>query len=264
MNDFNNILSVLDTISKENTLSFYVPSLKRDVLFKGITTGQQKALLKAAIDNPVFQTRFIMAAYAIIIENCVEKEIIPNLTALDSMSILLQYRVNIYGSDYAVTQDDKKYILNLSESIARLKEIEVPAAETFTEGQITITVGMPLFTDQYLLEKQVREKTLNDQATVTINETIGEAFIGETSKFIKRIEVNVNGQTQDLNYQDLPFPKKYAVLEKLPTKSVKQILKYLEVVSEIQRKVTRIPGVDEAGITQDIDFTIDSSLFALN
>ena len=145
-----------------------------------------------------------------------------------------------------------------------LKEIEVPTAETFTEGSITITVGMPLFTDQYLLEKQVREKTLNDQATVTINETIGEAFIGETSKFIKRIEVSVNGQTQDLNYQDLPFPKKYAVLEKLPTKSVKQILKYLEVVSEIQRKVTRIPGVDEAGITQDIDFTVDSSLFALN
>ena len=254
MSDFNNILSVLDTISKENTLSFYVPSLKRDVLFRGITTGQQKALLKAAIDNPVFQTRFIMAAYAIIIENCVEKEIITNLTALDSMSILLQYRVNIYGPDYAVTQDDKKYTLNLSESITRLKEIEVPAAETFTEGQITITVGMPLFT----------EKTLNDQATVTINETIGEAFIGETSKFIKRIEVNVNGQTQDLNYQDLPFPKKYAVLEKLPTKSVKQILKYLEVVSEIQRKVTRIPGVDEAGIIQDIDFTVDSSLFALN
>ena len=54
------------------------------------------------------------------------------------------------------------------------------------------------------------------------------------------------------------------MLEKLPTKSVKQILKYLEGVSEIQRKVTRIPGVDEAGIIQDIEFTVDSSLFALN
>ena len=94
--------------------------------------------------------------------------------------------------------------------------------------------------------------------------TIGEAFIGEISKFIKQIEVTINGQVQDLNYKDLAFPKKYAVLEKLPTKAVKQVLKYLEVVAEIQRKATRIPGVDESNTVQDIDFTVDSSLFALN
>ena len=264
MSDYNNILSVLDTISKDNTLAFYVPSLKRDVMFKGITTGQQKALLTAAVDNPVFQTRFIMAAYGIIVENCTEKDILPALTSLDSMAILLQYRVNIYGPEYIVEQEGKKYTLNLTESINRLKEIEIPAAQTFTDGQVAITVGAPSFVDQYLLEKQVREKTLNEQSTVTVNDTIGEAFIGEISKFIKQIEVTINGQVQDLNYKGLAFPKKYAVLEKLPTKAVKQVLKYLEVVAEIQRKATRIPGVDESNTVQDIDFTVDYSLFALN
>ena len=149
MSDYNNILSVLDTISKDNTLAFYVPSLKRDVMFKGITTGQQKALLKAAVDNPVFQTRFIMAAYGIIVENCTEKDILPALTSLDSMAILLQYRVNIYGPEYIVEQEGKKYTLNLTESINRLKEIEIPAAQTFTDGQVAITVGAPSFVDQY-------------------------------------------------------------------------------------------------------------------
>ena len=264
MSDFNNILSVLDTISKENTVSFYVPSLKREVLFKGINTGQQKALLKAAIDNPVFQTRFILAAYAIINENCTEKDILAQLTAIDSMSILLQYRVNIYGSEYKTEQEGKTYTLNLSDSISRIREIEIPGPQTFVDGPVTITVGVPTFTEQFLLEKQVREKTLNEQDNTTLNETIGEAFIGEISKFIKQIQVIVNDQQQDLNYKDLTFPKKYAVLEKLPTKAVKQIISYLESVANIQRKFTRVNGIDEANNVKEIEFTIDSSLFALN
>lgn len=265
MSDFNNIISVLDSINKGNTISLYVPSLKREVLFKGITTGQQKTLLKSAIDNPVFQTRFIMATHDIIVENCTEKEILSQLTFIDSLAILIQYRVGIYGPEYIVEQENKKYKIDLSLCVTNLKNIILPSEQSFTEGAIVITVGVPSFADQYLLEKQVREKTMGEQSTVTINDTIGEAFIGEVSKFIKSIAVTVNGLSQDLEYKSLSFPKKYMVLEKLPTTVVKQILKYLETVATIQHDLLHTNGVDTTDSTiKEIDFVIDSSLFALN
>src|SRR4051812_27819585 len=108
MNDINNIMSVLDTINKENTLSFYVPSVKRSVSFKGITTGQQKSLLETAVDNPVFQTRFVIATYNLIIENCLEKDIITQLTVIDRAAILVQYRSAVYGSEFIADQDNNK------------------------------------------------------------------------------------------------------------------------------------------------------------
>ena len=54
-NNFNDILSVLDTINKEVVLPVFIPSLQKNVNFKTINTGQQKSILKAAVDNRVLQ-----------------------------------------------------------------------------------------------------------------------------------------------------------------------------------------------------------------
>ena len=261
MNDINNVLSVLDAINKENTFSFYVPSLKRDVKFKSITTGQQKTLLKAAVDNPIFQTRFILAAYSIINENCVERDILSSITTVDSLSILLQYRIKVYGPIYNFELDGVDYKIDLTPFTDKVRTIVVPEHQTFTVDSFTVKVGAPTLFEQFLLEKQIREKNTQDS---TLNESIGEAFIGEVSKFIKEISININGNEQDIKYKDMSFSKRYVVLEKLPATVVRGLVGYLESVAEVQRSVTRFTGIDPEGNARELDITVDASLFAIN
>ena len=263
--NFENTISILDSINKENTVSIYVPSLKRVVAFKGITTGQQKSLLKAAVDNPVFRTRFIMASHNIIFENCEEKEILAGLTSVDSLAIMIQYRAAIYGTVYEVEEGDDKYTLDLAESINRIHDLDLPGPKTIVDGQISITVGVPLMTDQYNVENALRRNDLNKvQNSENLNETIGEAFIGEVSKFIKSVVVTVDGTVHDLKYETLSPAQKYIVLEKIPSITVKNLIAYLDDVATKQRHITRLTGKTSKGVEKQIDYIVDSALFAIN
>lgn len=269
MSNFNDIVSILDSLNQESALSFYLPSLKREVKFKSISTGQQKTLLKASVDNPVFQTRFIIAVYNIIIENCQEKEIVNSLNIIDVLSILLQYRVSLYGSKFIVKNNDKNIHVELQTCIDRIKTITLPEAGKFEDGPISIVVGLPTLLDQYQLEKQVREKSLSDKDLINLNninigDTIGDAFIGEVSKYIKDITIVKEGNPYSLNYKDLSFNKKFAVLEKIPTATVKQLLTYIVKVTALQREITQVEGLEEnTNKPELVNVPLDSGLFAL-
>lgn len=265
-NSFNDIITVLDAINKENTVSVYLPSLKKEVPFKNFTTGQQKLFLKSAIDNPVFQTRFILATHALVTENCIDKQILPKLTVFDSVAILLQLRVKTYGEYFETTVDGQDYKVNLDDIIQKIKGIDVPAADTITDAPFSIDVGVPTLFDQFALEKQLREKTLTDDQLLNanINDTLGEAFIGEISKYIKEIRITVNGEEQVLNYSGLNFTKKHQVLEKIPSTVVKKIITYVEKVTSLQKEITVVHGIKTIdGVGKDIELPINSALFAI-
>jgi len=263
---FNDILSVLDTINKENVVSVYVPSLEKEVNFKGITTGQQKSFLKSAVDNPVFQTRFILAAYALIKENCLEPDVFKVLTANDAAAILVQLRIHVYGTDYTVTADNQReYKVSLTDVVDNIKNIKINLTTTLIEeGPFTIRVGLPSFNDQYLLEKQLREKGLSNEQgfNAGINETIGEAFVGEVSKYIKSIQIKLNSQAIDVEYDSLTFINKHEVLEKLPSTVVKGIVKYIEELTNLQKKVFTVYGSTASGAWR-VHVPVDTALFAI-
>lgn len=266
MSNFNDIISVLDTINKENVVSVYVPSLKKDVKFKGFTTGQQKLFLKAAVDNPVFQTRFIIACYTLLQENCLEKEALAAFTALDGAAILIQLRVSVYGKDFEMEDNNEAYKIDLTQIIEKVKALDIPAHKTINEGAFNIVVGAPSLYEQYSLEKQVRGKNLENEQTPTqnINDTIGEAFIGEVSKYIKDIDINVNGEVTNINYSGLPFTKKHQVLEKLPTSVVKGVITYIETITTLQKQLLTVTGTKVTdSSTKDVELTLNSALFAI-
>lgn len=265
-NDFNSIISVLDAINKENTISVYVPSLKKDVNFKNITTGQQKLFLKSAIDNPVFQTRFILACHTLITENCLDKSVLPQLNVFDSAAILIQLRTKVYGNNFETNVNNEDFKVNLDDIVQKYKTLEVPKPETLVDTPFSIDVGVPTLSDQFALEKQLREKTLtDDQALNTnINETLGEAFIGEVSKYIKEIKVTVNGTEQTVNYSSLNFTKKHQVLEKLPSVVVKKVIAYIETITSLQKSTLTVPAVKVAdGTVKEIEISLNSTLFAI-
>jgi hypothetical protein len=263
--NFNDIISVLDAINKEVTIPVFVPSLNREVRFKNTNTGQQKSILKAAVDNPIFQTRFTIALYNLIQENCIEKDIVPSLTTIDSIAIALQIRMATSGPVFKVTQGNNTYTVNLQSVVDKLKLVQTPLPESVADAQFTVIVGAPLLVEQYNLEKQLREKSLNDQqiASTQLTDTIGDAFIGEVSKFIKSITVFHNNQEQQIDYKQLPFAKRHAILEKLPTTAVKGVLKYMEKYVSIQKDILTVTGTDTDtnDVTTDLILTIDTSLF---
>ena len=47
----NDFLSELDRIGYEQSIPVYIPSMKKTVKFKQLTTAQQKELLKSSIDR---------------------------------------------------------------------------------------------------------------------------------------------------------------------------------------------------------------------
>jgi len=267
-NNFNDILSVLDTINKEVTVPLYIPSLQREVKFKSISTGQQKNILKAAVDNPVFQTRFTIAFYNLIQENCTEPAIVSLLTTIDAAAIAVQLRVFTAGTSYTLQQGANKYKVNLQTIIDALKEVTIPAGDVVNDGTFNIQVGAPLISEHYSIEKQLREKTINDQQVLSsqITDTIGDAFVGEVSKFIKGVVVTYNNQTQDVNYASLPFAKRHALLEKLPNNAIQGVLKYMERYVTVQKDLLTITGenIDTGETVNDLVLLIDSTLFIVS
>jgi len=266
--NYNNILSILDAINNESTKSVYIPSLKREVLFKSISTGQQKSILKAAVDNPVFQTRFTIAFYEIIQENCLEKEIIPTLTTIDSAAIALQLRVGTSGTEYTLQQGSRKFKVDLQTIIDKIKVIDIIKSEVLSDAVFSVTVGTPYIAEHYNIEKQLREKSTNDQQVLTaqITDTIGDAFVGEVSKFIKGITVFYNNQEQQTDYATLSFAKRHALLEKLPNSVVQNVLKYMEKYVTIQKDLLTISGTDieTNQVVNDLIVIIDSTLFIVS
>jgi hypothetical protein len=265
---FNDILSVLDVINKEVTVPVYIPSLKREVKFKSINTGQQKSILKAAVDNPVFQTRFTIAFYNLIQENCIEKEIIPLLTTIDGAAIALQLRLATSNTDYILQQNNRKFKIDLHLFIDKIRAVSDVAPETLADGTFTVVVGSPLIVDHYNIEKQLREKALNDQQLLSaqITDTIGDAFVGEVSKFIKSITVFYNNQEQQIDYTALPFAKRHTLLEKVPNNVVQGVLKYMEKYVNVQKDLLTISGTDiETGeVVSNLIVLVDSTLFIIS
>jgi hypothetical protein len=267
-NNYNTILNVLDTINKEVNVSVYVPSLKREVKFKNTNTGQQKTLLKAAVDNPVFQTRFTIALYNLIAENCTEPDIVKHLTTIDSAAIAIQLRIATTGAQHIITQNGKKYTVDLAPVVEKFKTFEPLAPGVINEPPFTVNVEMPLLVEQYNLEKQLREKTLNDQQIISaqLTDTIGDAFVGEVSKFVREIVVFHNNTETILDYKALPYSKRHAVLEKLPSTLVKSVLKYMEQYVNKQKDILTISGINtETGeVANDLVLLVDAALFVIN
>ena len=70
--NINDILNVMNRANEVFSYEIWIPSLQKDVMFREMTTSQQKRLIKSVIDSPIYNTEFIFAISQIIKENCAE------------------------------------------------------------------------------------------------------------------------------------------------------------------------------------------------
>lgn len=241
------ILTQLDRVNSSFSYEVWIPSLKREVFFKEMTTAQQKRMIKSIIDSPVYNSEFIKACYTIIKENCDDKEVdIDKLTILDKLFILLKMRSVSIGSEIEVKLKSKLLKDKEVKSNINLEKIYNKAVKTseHIEPKIIevekykIYCSLPEILAEYKIEKFIQQK--NGERDIKTNQqlrkSVGEKFISEISKYINKI--SIDGLEVDLN--DIPLKDKITILEKIPSKVMENVYKYIETVTSEIKKITII------------------------
>ena len=111
MGSIDEVLGLMDRVNEVFAYEVWVPSLKRNVMFREINTNQQKRLIKAIIDSPIYNTEFIFALRKVIKENCSDPEVnVDELTIIDKLIIALKMRsVSVSDTlELKVPIDDEK------------------------------------------------------------------------------------------------------------------------------------------------------------
>ena len=261
MLDFNSALLALDEASNSFTVDVWIPSLQENLTFKQLDAKQQKHLLSAAMDTSVYNTSFIKTFYDILKNNILNNSFdINNLTLVDKICIGLTLKSQI-SDEIVVFFGEKNKISNkfkIKPILDKFKTYKLPDPiivesknETFL---IKTELLYPTVKVEFDYDNQLKgnKKPEDVKTTEDVQKIISEAFIGETSKYIKTIWINDN----EINLFDLNFDKRTKIIEKLPSNLIQKII---DVVGIWKKDIDNILSVTHEEYTQTI--TIDSFMF---
>ncbi len=274
MGSLEDVLGMMDRVNEVFSYEVWVPSLKKNVMFREINTNQQKRLIKAIIDSPIYNTEFIFTLRKVIKENCTDPSIdVDKLTILDKLMIAMKMRSVSVGDSLELTipigSDSIKRGISLEKLITDLKDnVEVPDVETFVDEKdiYQLECGIPTISTEFKLEDEMRKNTETTDVKnyEELRQTVGDVFIGEIAKYIRGISVKEGDKLTRINLDDLSFRNRIALIEKIPERIVKQVVTYIEKVKEEIDKVTLVSvniGSEEAPDMKEEKFAIDGSFF---
>ena len=249
MNNIQNVLDTLKDYANKNILQIYIPSLKREVGFRPITGAQQKKLYDAGYDNLVFRTKFIIATYEIITENCLDWDITKEFNVLDRLAILLAYRKTLHGDIIKSEYGDAA----VAESIDKLAKIQ-DLAKTIEFDKIKIDIEVPKIIEQYKHEKELRyQQTLAKNDVKNFVEALGDMYIGETCTCIK--EIYVEGVL--INFKQFTPQEQIAIVETLPVNLINKVGEFIRMLFNLNTEVLTLKAKKE-GIETDIVLNINT------
>jgi hypothetical protein len=253
MASITNIISSLNSITEKSSFNVYIPSLKREVKFKPLSTKQQQSFYSCVVDIVPFYTRFIIATFNIISENCTEPAIIPQLNIFDRLVILLALRKNTLGSSIAIIKDKVQYVSDFDICFENAKTLDVPDSKSVDLGNIIVELQVPRVVDQYVLEKTLRENV--DTSKMNPDTIISQSVLGETSKLIKSVKLVQESETIDVNYEQLNVKDRFTVLENLPAEIMIEVQQYAKLVSQTTDKLLTVNITEDK--TAIFDITVD-------
>ena len=247
--NFDDALKALNTVSEAFNVNIWVPSKQKEYSFKELEAKQQKNMLSSAMNSSVYNTSFVKNMYNVINSNFLDKEnknIINDFTIFDKFAIAVSLKDKI-SDETSITFDEKNNIvkkLSLKPIIEKFKTFNTPKSEFLEVDnenfKIKLEISVPTILEELEYEEQInkKEKKVDDiKNTDDIQKIISEAFIGETTKYIKMIYVNGN----DLGFNNIDFIKKIRLVEKLPSGILQKIL---QIVSNWKKEVDSILTVE--------------------
>ncbi len=245
--NFNEALTAITAATSERKYTVQLPSLSgREITLKEISAGQQKELLKSIVDSPFYKTRFIMAFYDILKNNYQDETILlDSLTIIDKQSIILKSRIECFGSNYELNSDTKlvNNVVDLNLLYAKVKNTKQPDPRIINIDGFELKLKIPTIKDEYNLEQELHSNIdkLDTSNTATIRNVLGDIFTAEISKYIEYININ------DMNIDFTPLTSKNRIqlLEKLSTKTVQEVIKFIDEIKEIIDSLATVEVIEK-------------------
>lgn len=266
--NFDKALQAIESITESFVVDVWIPSAKKTYKFREIDAKQQKSLLVSALNSSVYNANFVKNFYKILENNFVCEDgvsVLNEFTIYDKLAIALALKKQI-SEETRVVFDEKNNIVKnvkLDSIIEKFKTFETPQpvdAEFKNDSvSINIKVALPTIKKEFDYESEIhkKEKKVDDIKNIEdVQSIVADAFISETSKYIKEVLIN----DENINYQDFDFHKKIILVEKLPSAIIQKVL---ENVSKWKKEIDSILTVETEENNQKYSkiISIDSLLF---
>jgi hypothetical protein len=261
--DFKNAILALDEISQTFKVDIWIPSKKKYFSFKEIDTKQQKELLGSAMDNSVYNTSFINVFYDILKSNYLgdNKNDVDGFTVYDKSCIAIHLK-NKISSKLNVIFDEKNNVtskIDLNSIVEKFKNYTTPEKEIIkilnNNISLSIELSVPSIFEELQHDKQMlktHKKSNQAKNNEDVKDIISDAFIMETSKYIKKLYINDNEVDLSLDRID----QKVKLIEKLPSALIQKVL---DQISKWKKDIDDILLVEHEDYKKVIN--IDSLLF---
>lgn len=238
------ILDAISNINDKNVYPVFIPSLDANVMFRELSTKQEKMLVKTIVDNPVYNSEFIFAMRKIIKENCTEDIDIDQLTIIDKTAICLTMRSKSIGDtfEYTFKEVNRSVEVTISDYIDKFKDIKIPEQAEVGDDDITVVCGYPNIGSEYALEREFRTNVSAVDITdiKEAREALGVVFTNEIVKYIKEVRIKQDDKELVLNMDEFKFRDRIAILEKLNNKILMEIMSYIETANKDVQQALQI------------------------
>lgn len=238
------ILDAINSVNEKNVYPVFVPSLQRNVMFRELTTGQEKMIVKTIVDSPIYNSEFIFAIREIIKINCTEDIGIDELTIIDKTAILLTMRQKSIGDVFTYTfkEAEKTKDIKISDYISEFEKVIIPKEVTVGNDDVQVVCAYPTILTEYELEKEFRsdftELEVSNVADARI--AIGTVFTNEIIKYIKTITIKREDGDMILDMNDYNFTNRIVILEQLGNRVLSEIMSYIENANKQIQEVLKI------------------------
>jgi hypothetical protein len=259
--NFNDAINALNSAAETFKVDVWVPSKEKYISFKEIDAKQQKNLLSAAIDNSIYNSEFIGVFYNILRDNILneDKSVVDSFTIADRSFIAIALRSQISDELSVKFTENKTEKIKIKELISSFNRYINPEKETLLikndDVIISIDINLPTFINELQYEEQFAKeykKIENLNSTKDLQLLVSEAFISETSKYIKSLTVNAD----IFDFSTLTFNQKVRIVEKLPSGLIQKILEKISIWKKDIDSYLTVKSGDDSKI-----ITIDSLLF---
>jgi hypothetical protein len=231
------VLDAIKSIQDNNVYSVFIPSLQKSLLFKEMTTKQEKMIVKTIVDSPVYNSEFIFAIREIIKENCAEDLDVDSLTIIDKTAICLAMREKSIGEVFTYTFKDteKTKDIVIKDYIDKFKSIKIPEDKEVGTDDVRIMCTYPTILTEFKLESEFRSNVddLGINSVAEARTAIGNVFTNEIVKYIKSITINKNGAFVSLDMANFNFKDRIVILEEIGNTAIREVVKYIEDANKI-------------------------------
>lgn len=260
---FKEILSSLEQFYTDHAIKFFIPSLKKYVMFKPLSIDQQKRFLDLQLRNNQFDEADFADVYdGVLKESCTEDVDIDTLATVDRAVLALQHRADM-DPKLMLDLDDDIIEVDVSDYIAQAKKTKLPAfKKILTYKGIKVQLRMPTLRQDRIynnLSKDVvnyHDEITDEELEKAVKNSVSELALLAASKYIAYIEVN----KKKVNSSDVAPSEFFLLIKSLPGNFLKKMVEFLPNLRKMEADpVTLSQKIGES--SRRVSITINSVLF---